>query len=113
MGSPTIRLAVPPDWPIGYGDLNGDSRPEAILEGLCLTTREDSGDGEGQLLVITRSTTGTLTALDWVGPRGGLYRSIWVIDGQLFVDVQPWHTDWGYSLGQALAYRWQGGVSSR
>lgn len=108
-GSPKITLAVPPEWPIAYGDLNGDSRPEAILEGLCLLGSEDSGDGQGQLLVITRSTGGTLTALDWVGPRGGLYESFWVVDGQLFVDVQPWHSDWGYSRGAALAYRWQGG----
>jgi hypothetical protein len=108
-GAPKITLAVPPDWPIAYGDLNGDSRPEAILEGLCLLSSEDSGDGQGQLLVITRGTGGTLAALDWVGPRGGLYESFWVVDGQLFVDVQPWHTDWGYSLGEALAYRWDGG----
>ncbi len=108
-GWPRLTLGGTPESPIAYGDLNGDSRPEAILEGLCRLSSEDSGDGQGQLLVITRSTGGTLTAMDWVGPRGGLYESLWVVDGQLFVDVQPWHTDWGYSLGEALAYQWDGG----
>jgi hypothetical protein len=91
-----------------YGDLNGDSRPEAILLGTCFLTSEDSGDGQGELLVITRSPNGTLTTLDWVGPRGGLYTSYWVANGRLFVDVQPQYGEFAYSRGSARAYRWQG-----
>jgi hypothetical protein len=95
---------------VAYGDLNGDSRPEAVLVGVCLLTSEDSGDGQGQLLVVTRSPGGTLLALDWVGPRGGLYNSFWVSDGRLFVDVYPQYGEFAYSLGSARAYRWQGGA---
>ena len=106
---PRIELALPPDWPLAYGDLTGDGRPEAIMGAQCRISAEDSGDGQGQLLVITRGSGGDLTALAWVGPRGGLYRAFWVSDRRLIVDVHPWHTDWGYSRGAALAYRWQAG----
>jgi hypothetical protein len=92
---------------VRYGDLTGDGLAEAILEATCLGDSEGSGDGEGQLLVVRRASGGRLTALGWVGPRGGLYSERWVAAGTLYVDVKPWHTDWGYSLGAVRAYRWQ------
>jgi hypothetical protein len=93
-----------------YGDLNGDGRLEAVLVAGCRMTFEDSGDGAGQLLVVTRSTSGQLTALPWVGPRGAIFAQAWVAGGALFAEVHPWHSnDWSYSLGGVLAWRLSGG----
>jgi len=105
---PRIVLGLPPDGTVTYGDLTGDGRPEAILDGTCLGGPEDSGDGQGQLLVVTRGGSGSLSALGWVGPRGGVYPGFWIEDGKVVADVHEWHTPWGYSLGAALSYRWQG-----
>jgi hypothetical protein len=92
-----------------YGDLTGDGRPEAVLHVSCLLSQEDSGDGRGQLLVVTRDPDGTLRGLGWVGPRGAFYPGFWVADGTVYVDAKPWFTDWGYGMGDVLAYRWDGG----
>jgi len=109
-GWPRLVLAQPPS--IGarpaYGDLTGDGRPEAVLYAECLQGPEDSGDGAGQLLVVTRGSDNSLRALGWIGPRGALYPEFWVADSTLYADAVPWHTDWGYVLGSALAYRWNG-----
>lgn len=106
----------PSGWPrimldpgtVVFGDLTGDGRPEAILAAGCSSSEEESGDGEGQLLVVTREGD-RLRALGWVGPRGAIYVGWWVAAGRLYLDVHPWHTDWGYSLGAAQAYHWLGG----
>jgi hypothetical protein len=92
---------------IAYGDLTGDGRPEAVLSVSCFADPEDSGDGQGQLLIVTRRSD-RLVGLAWVGPRGGLYPEFWVSDGQLLADVHPWHTGWGYRLGQVKGWRWDG-----
>jgi hypothetical protein len=109
-GYPRLLLAKPPS--VGarpaHGDLTGDGRPEAVLYAECRLSAEDSGDGQGQLLAVTRNTNGALRALGWVGERGALYPEFWVAGGTLYADAVPWHTDWGYSLGEALAYRWTG-----
>lgn len=109
------ELSGPSSWPrvvldadsVAYGDLTGDGRPEAIMSALCRRSAEDSGDGEGQLLVVAREADG-LRALAWVGPRGALFVGQWVAGGHLYVDVHPWYQDWGYSLGAAQVYRWTG-----
>ena len=104
-GWPRVTLDLP-----AYGDLTGDGRPEAVLRAHCTADVEDSGDGTGQLLVVTRESGGTLRAFGWVGPRGALYPEFWVAGGVLYADAHPWHTNWGYELGAVLAYRWQGGT---
>jgi hypothetical protein len=92
-----------------YGDLTGDGRAEAVLSATCLRADgEDSGDGQGQLLVIQRGGRGDLTAIGWVGQRGAIFSGWWVAQSLLYTDVKPWHTDWGYSLGAARAYRLAG-----
>jgi hypothetical protein len=101
---PKVYLATEP---VAYGDVTGDGQPEAILRAACKEMAEDSGDGQGQALVVRRDG-GTLRVVGWVGPRGGLYSGQWVTGGRLFVDVKPWHTDWGYRLGAARSYRWTG-----
>jgi hypothetical protein len=100
------RVALDTDR-IEYGDLTGDGRPEAVLGGACLASNEDSGDGQGQLLVVTR-VGDRLVALGWVGPRGGLYPGFWVRDRALYADVHPMYADWRYRLGRIAAYRWRG-----
>lgn len=107
-GWPRLTLPEAGGRPV-YGDLTQDGRPDAVLYAECLLSVEDSGDGDGQLLVVTRETDGTLRALAWIGQRGALYPEFWTSDGTLFVDAHPWHVDWGYSLGAVLAYRWQDG----
>ncbi|MCW6006055.1 hypothetical protein K1W54_15920 [Micromonospora sp. CPCC 205371] len=92
---------------VRYGDVTGDGRPEAILSAGCKQDEEDSGDGQGQLLVVARDGN-ELRALGWVGPRGSLYPEYWVEDGVVFADVHPWHDGWPYTLGAAQAYRWTG-----
>jgi hypothetical protein len=94
---------------IVYGDLTGDGEPEAVLGASCWQGEEDSGDGEGQLLVIRRFN-GILTAMGWAGPRGAIYTDFWVADHRLNVEARPWHDDWGYQLGSALAYEWDGRI---
>jgi hypothetical protein len=92
-----------------YGDLTGDGRAEAVLSAICLAVDgEDSGDGQGQLLVIQRDDRGRLTGVGWVGQRGAIFSGWWVAQSLLYTDVKPWHTDWGYSLGAARAYRLTG-----
>jgi hypothetical protein len=93
---------------VAFGDLTGDGRPEAILPADCRQGAEDSGDGQGQLVAVTRDGD-KLRALGWVGPRGGLYTGHWVKDGRLYVDVHPWHEPWAYALGSAQVYRWSDG----
>jgi hypothetical protein len=92
-----------------YGDLNGDGRPEAVVSALCRKDKENSGDGQSQLLVVTRELDGTLRALAWVAPRGALYAGFWVADGILYVDARPQFTPFEYGIGDVFAYRWQGG----
>jgi hypothetical protein len=92
-----------------YGDLTGDGRAEAVLSATCLRDDgEDSGDGQGQLLVVQRGDRGRLAGIGWVGQRGAIFSGWWVAQSLLFTDVKPWHTDWGYSLGAARAYRLTG-----
>jgi hypothetical protein len=93
-----------------YGDLTGDGQAEAVIHMSCALDAEDSLDGAGQLMVVTREADGTLRALAWVGPRGGQYAGWWIAGGVLFADISPWHTDFGYSLGAAQAYRWRNGT---
>jgi hypothetical protein len=95
------------DSDVAYGDLTGDGRPEAIMWGQCVQGAEDSGDGAGRLLVVTRDGD-RLRALGWVGPLGSLFAEYWVDDGVLYTDVHPWHDLWKYTLGAAKAYRWTG-----
>jgi hypothetical protein len=106
---PIVMLASPAgaDYPV-FGDLTGDGRPEAVVWAQCLFDPQDSGDGAGQLLVVSRQDDGALRALAWVGPRGALYPTFWVANGTLFADARPWHNDWGYGMGDVLAYRWNG-----
>jgi hypothetical protein len=90
---------------VAYGDLTGDGRAEAVLFGTCRQDAEDSGDGQGQLLVVQRGDRGRLTGIGWVGPRGEGITGWWVAGGRLYADVKPHYKDWDYSLGAALAYR--------
>ncbi len=108
-------IAGPASWPrvtivadsVAYGDLTGDGQPEAVLEASCLTSEEDSGDGQGQLLVLRRDG-GTLRTLAWVGHRGSMFGDNWVTGGRLLTDVKPRYGAWEYQLGAARAYRWTG-----
>jgi hypothetical protein len=93
---------------VAYGDLTGDGRPEAALHVECLG-EGGSGDGQGQLLVVTRESDGTLRGLAWVGPRGALYPAFWIADGTLYAEARPWHLPFEYGIGDVLAYRLQGG----
>ncbi|MDT5027297.1 MAG: hypothetical protein QOE61_3723 [Micromonosporaceae bacterium] len=105
----------PNSWPrmtfdaqsLVYGDLTGDGQPEAVLYASCWLTEQDSGDGQGQLLVVRREG-GTLRGIGWVGPRGALFADRWVENGRLNLDVKPWHQNWGYLLGADQSYRWTG-----
>ncbi|HEU4424172.1 MAG TPA: hypothetical protein VFR67_16700 [Pilimelia sp.] len=97
---------------VAYGDLVGDGRPEAVMEFGCLAGPEDSGDGSGRLLVVTREPGGKLRGVAWVGQPGAIYNGLWVDQQRLYVDTTPWHTDWGYSLGEARAYAWRGNRSA-
>jgi hypothetical protein len=90
-----------------YGDVTGDSRPEAVLPGWCLTDAQDSGDGADRLLVVTRGGDG-LRALGWVGPAGAYFASHWIEDGVLYADVHPHHEYWDYRVGAAQGFRWMG-----
>jgi hypothetical protein len=92
---------------IVYADLTGDGRAEAILVAFCLLDESDSGDGQGQLLVVRR-VENQLRALGWVGPRGYHFIDYWVEDGVLYADGRPWYTPLEYKLGNVPAYRWTG-----
>ncbi|MET7422621.1 hypothetical protein [Dactylosporangium sp. NPDC005555] len=100
------KVSVDPR-PVVYGDLTADGQPEAVLHATCWQTEEDSGDGQGQLLVVRRDGA-TLRAVGWVGPRGAIYADRWIDNGRLVTDVKPWHTGWDYALGAARAFRWTG-----
>jgi hypothetical protein len=105
----------PTTWPrmtlqadrVSYGDVTGDGQAEAFVLATCWQTEEDSGDGQGELLAVRRDGT-TLRALGWAGPRGGLFSDHWVAGGLLVTDVKPIYVNWGYRLGAARAYRWNG-----
>jgi hypothetical protein len=105
------RAFLDPDK-IAYGDLTGDGRPEAVLSVSCFGAPEDSGDGQGQLLVVTREGD-RLRALGWVGPRGGLYPEFWIENRVLYMDVHPWLTPWEHLLAQVQAYTWSGSQFER
>ncbi|MEU0556866.1 hypothetical protein [Dactylosporangium sp. NPDC006015] len=100
------RISIDPQQVV-YGQLAADGQPEAVLRATCWPTAEDSGDGQGQLLVVRRDGA-TLRAAGWAGPRGGIYTDWWVDGGRLVMDVKPWHINWGYLPGAARAYRWTG-----
>lgn len=100
------RVSITPESVV-YGDLTADGQPEAVLAATCLQSEEDSGDGQGQLLVIRRDG-GTLRAVAWVGPRGSLFGDTWIAAGRLVTDVKPVYGAWDYRLGAARAYRWTG-----
>ncbi|MBV1849890.1 SigE family RNA polymerase sigma factor [Catellatospora sp. NEAU-YM18] len=90
-----------------FGDLTGDGRAEAVLYAKCLLEADDSGDGQGQLLAVTRTSGGALRALGWVGERGALYPGFWVAGGVLYAEMHPWHAGLrGYRPGMAFGYRW-------
>ena len=94
---------------VRYGDLIGDSRPEAILRAICGVT-EEGDDYPAQLLVVARDQAGTLTGIGWVGPVGALYRDAWVVERRLIVEARPiYNASWDYWPGSALAYEWDGG----
>jgi hypothetical protein len=93
---------------VAYGDLLGDGRPEAVIVASCLADREDSGDGSGRLLVVTRESSGKLRGVAWVGQRGAIYNGQWITQRRLYTDTAPWHVPWDYSIGQARAYEWGG-----
>ncbi|GAB3838647.1 hypothetical protein [Dactylosporangium cerinum] len=92
---------------VSYGDVTGDGQAEAFVLATCWQTEEDSGDGQGELLAVRRDGT-TLRALGWAGPRGALFSDHWVAGGLLVTDVKPVYVNWGYRLGAARAYRWNG-----
>ncbi|MDI1460156.1 SigE family RNA polymerase sigma factor [Catellatospora sp. KI3] len=92
-----------------YGDLTGDGQAEAVLHATCLRTAEDSGDAQGQLLVVTRTPGGGLRALGWTGERGAVYPGFWVADGVLYAEMHPWQTGpRDYRPGMAYGFRWTG-----
>lgn len=95
---------------VGYGDVTGDGRMEAILDAGCQADAENSGDGKGRLLVVTRQPNGTLVGLGWAGVPGAIFAESWASGGTLFTDMHPWHQDWGYRLGAVRAYRLSGGT---
>jgi hypothetical protein len=92
-----------------HGDLTGDDRAEAVISATCFADAEDSGDGQGQLLVVTRTEGGDLQALPWVGPRGAIYPDYWVADGYLYAEVYP-HLgeEFDWLPWAPLRYRWDG-----
>ncbi|MDT5034857.1 MAG: hypothetical protein QOE03_42 [Micromonosporaceae bacterium] len=75
-----------------YGDLTGDGRPEAVLEGQCTSSE---GTGHPDLVIITQATDGTLRQIDFIDPNDGLtgdlsgaqIQSVQVVRGRLVVVI--------------------------
>lgn len=102
------RIAIGPTG-VGYGDITGDGRIEAVLSTTCLTGAADSGDGSDQLLVVARDPGGELRGIAWVGPRGAAYSGYWVSDGALYVAARPYLGEtFPWAPGMAWRYRWTG-----
>lgn len=92
-----------------YGDLTGDGQAEAVIGAYCAAGEEESYDGEGQLLAISRDPDGSLRGIGWVGPRGAVYHSAWIADGALYVEAHPWLGDgFEWTPGVVLRYQWDG-----
>ena len=98
---------------ITYGDLTGDSRPEAVIEAYCIAD-EEGDHWPGNLLVIERRNDGSLRGVAWVGPaKWGIYRDTWVTDRTLYTEQQWSELDYEFSPGAAAAYRWDGSAFAR
>lgn len=73
-----------------YGDLTGDGRPEAVLEGRCTS---GEGTGHPDLIIVTQATDGTLRQVDFIDPNEGMtgelsaarIESVQVTQGRLVV----------------------------
>jgi hypothetical protein len=90
--------------PLAYGDLDGDGRPEAVLYVHCESRVEvDSGDGSGQLLVITVRDD-RLVGLGYVGPAGQNYPAARVSGQHLTATVEQRYGN----ARQERTYRWNG-----
>lgn len=87
---------------LAFGDLTGDGAAEAVVPVSC-STGEGSGDGSGQLLVVTWRD-GVWTGLDYVGPRGQDYPAAQITGQRLTASV---HQRYG-SAEQSRTYRWDG-----
>jgi hypothetical protein len=87
-----------------YGDLAGDREPEAVSYVHCKRTNGlDSGDGSGQLLVITVRDN-RLVGLGYVGPPGENYPSASVAGGRLTATIDQRYGN----QTQQRTYRWDG-----
>jgi hypothetical protein len=87
---------------LAFGDLTGDGAAEAVVPVSC-ATGEGSGDGSGQLLVLTWRD-GVWTGLDYVGPRGQDYPAAQITGQRLTASV---HQRYG-PAEQSRTYRWDG-----
>jgi hypothetical protein len=106
-----LRLSVEPVEPgkplapLTSGDLTGDGAAETVVYVHCSRdSMEDSGDGGGQLLVVTGSA-GRLVGLGYVGPQGEDYPAARVADGRLMVSVRE---RYGNQVTQQRTYRYAG-----
>jgi hypothetical protein len=89
---------------LAHGDLTGDGSAEAVVPVSCTSTSEgDSGDGSGQLLVITRRD-GTWTGLGYAGPVGQNFPAARVSGQRLTVTVEQRYG----GVVQERTYRWNG-----
>jgi len=89
---------------LAFGDLTGDGSAEAVLSVSCTANSDlDSGDGSGQLLVVTWRD-GTWTGLGYVGPLGQNYPAARVAGQRLTATIEQRYG----SARQDRAYRWNG-----
>jgi hypothetical protein len=111
---PTGRTTTNGDWTtvrgkwfyigqaLAVGDLTGDGSAEAVMDTSC-STGEGSGDGSGQLLVVTWRD-GAWTGLGYVGPRGNDYPAAQISGQRLNATIKQRYGP----AEQSRTYRWNG-----
>ncbi|RKR90710.1 hypothetical protein BDK92_5091 [Micromonospora pisi] len=102
VGARTIKVD---DTALAHGDLDRDGRVEAVIHFHCEHTEGDSGDGSGQLLVVTERG-GELVGLGYAGPVGENYGTVRVRDGILVATVMQRYSE--QPVSQERGYRWNG-----
>jgi hypothetical protein len=89
---------------LAHGDLTGNGSAEAVVPVSCVPNSEDvSGDGSGQLLVITWRN-GTWTGLGYIGPVGQNFPAVRVSGQRVTVTVEQRYG----GATQERTYRWNG-----
>ncbi|MFI6760650.1 hypothetical protein ACIBF5_16100 [Micromonospora sp. NPDC050417] len=102
VGARTIKVD---STALAHGDLDRDGRVEAVIHFHCEHTEGDSGDGSGQLLVVTERD-GELVGLGYAGPVGENYGTVRVRDGILVATVNQRYSE--QPVSQERGYRWNG-----